>query len=102
MVVGHIPRSISTVCYIFLGKPRSTITCKVTGDKRYSRDLPQGGLVIPCQLEFKGEESAVNKVQKMLSADSQLANINAVTAPVQSSVKLEAEPKAKKLSLQES
>ena len=41
MVVGHVPRKISAVCY--LGKTGSTITGMVTGLRRYSPDLPQGG-----------------------------------------------------------
>ena len=42
-IVGHLPRSISTASYVFLGKPQSSITCRVVGERRYSRDLPQGG-----------------------------------------------------------
>ena len=66
-VVGHIPRKISTICYVFLGRPGSTITCKVTGTRRYSSDLPQGGMEIPCLLEFKGEQSVVEKARKLLN-----------------------------------
>ena len=42
-VVGHVPRRISAICYVFLGKPGASITCTVAGSRRYSRDLPQGG-----------------------------------------------------------
>lgn len=45
--VGHLPRKISRVCSIFLRRGRS-IHCTVTGGRRYSSDLPQGGLEIPC------------------------------------------------------
>ena len=51
VVVGHVPRAISSVCYLFLGKS-GTISCQVTGTKHYSRDLPQGGLEVPCKLIF--------------------------------------------------
>ena len=30
-VVGHVPRKISAVCYVFLGKTGATITGTVTG-----------------------------------------------------------------------
>ena len=65
VVVGHVPRAISSVCYLFLGK-RGTISCQVTGARHYSRDLPQGGLEIPCKLIFSGETRLIIKVQKLL------------------------------------
>ena len=39
-VVGHMPRKISAICYVFLKKPGTVISCTVTGSRRYSRDLP--------------------------------------------------------------
>ena len=66
VIVGHIPRAISAACYVFLGRAGSTISCKVTGPRRYSADLPQGGLEIPCSIEFKGEKSMVGKMQSLL------------------------------------
>ena len=51
-IVGHLPKRISSVCSIFLRKGGS-ITCTVNGERRYSRDLTQGGLEIPCLLLFE-------------------------------------------------
>ena len=65
VVVDHVPRAISSVCYLFLGKS-STISCQVTGTRYYSCDLPQGGLEIPCRLIFSGETRLIFKVQKFL------------------------------------
>ena len=42
------------------------ISCTVTGEKRYSRDLPQGGLEITCQLKFTGNDKDVSKNQKLV------------------------------------
>ena len=42
-VVGHLPRLISTPCNRFI-ENHGTITCVVTGSRRYSADLEQGGL----------------------------------------------------------
>ena len=42
-VVGHIPRKISNICSIFIRKGGS-IFCLTTGSRRFSSDLPQGGL----------------------------------------------------------
>ena len=39
-----------------------TIECIVTGTRRYSSDLPQGGLEIPCRLLFSGEKKEINQV----------------------------------------
>ena len=53
MIVGHVPRALSAVCCLFLGKG-GTIFCEVTGRRRFSADLPQGGLEVPCTLIFTG------------------------------------------------
>ena len=47
-IVGHLPRMISRVCSLFIRRGR-VIICRVTGRQRYSSDLPQGGLEIPCR-----------------------------------------------------
>ena len=57
--VGHLPRKISRLCSMFIDQG-GDITCVVTGNRRYSSDLAQGGLEIPCsiilppQLQKKG------------------------------------------------
>ena len=43
VIVGQVPRRISCVCSAYLHRG-GTISCTVTGTKRYSSDLPQGGL----------------------------------------------------------
>ena len=45
VTVGHIPRKISSICSMFL-RHGGTINCRVTASRRYSRDLPQGGLEV--------------------------------------------------------
>ena len=48
-VIGHLPRKLSRVCSLF-GVEGGTIDCTVMDRKRYSVDLPQGGLEVtaPC------------------------------------------------------
>ena len=58
--VGHLPRAISSVCYMFLGKPGSSISCKVIGPRRYSHDLPRGGME-------KGDQINVNKLKWIIA-----------------------------------
>ena len=53
-VVGHVARKISTVAYLFLQKG-GAISCVVTGTRRYSYDLPQGGMEIACLLKFRDD-----------------------------------------------
>ena len=45
-IVGHVPRKISYICYIFLLHSGSII-CRVTGPRQYSQDLEQGGVDVP-------------------------------------------------------
>jgi len=67
VIVGHVPRRISSTCSLFL-RHGGTITCKITDPKkRYSRDLEHGGLEIPCLLLFQAESELLAKVQKLLS-----------------------------------
>ena len=50
-VVGHVPRTISSVCSIFIRRGGS-IVCTITGSREYSSDLENGGLQFPCLLTF--------------------------------------------------
>ena len=60
--VGHVPRNISSICSIF-----GSILCMVKGPRQYSSDLPQGGLEIPCTLEFVShKENQVAKAERLL------------------------------------
>ena len=47
MIIGHLLRKISWPCSLLFRRGNS-ITCCVMGHGRYSSDLPQGGLEIPC------------------------------------------------------
>ena len=60
-VIGHLPQKISRICSLFIRRG-GTIECTVTGTRRYSTDLPQGGLEIPCRLLFSGEKE-INKMK---------------------------------------
>ena len=65
--MGHVPRTISTVCSLFLRRGGGSIECQINGNRRYSRDLPQGGLEIPCVLTFRGGSIlTITKVQKLI------------------------------------
>ena len=80
-VVGHLPKKISTACSLFIRRGGS-ITCIVTGSRRYSRDLPQGGMEIPCLLEFTGSVEDAKRVEKLARAAMGLpANVQSSLPP---------------------
>ena len=67
VIIGHLPRKLSKLCSLFLRRGGSII-CTVSGGRRYSHDLPQGGLEIPCTLHFKhSDPQEVLKMKKLLS-----------------------------------
>ena len=68
--VGHLPKKISLICRLFLEREDSSIQCEVASTRRYSRDLPQGRLEIPCRLHFCGNSTKAKeaslKAQKLV------------------------------------
>ena len=66
-IIGHLPRKMSKLFSLFLRRGGS-IRCKVTGSRRYSNDLPQGGLEIPCTLLFMADKKEIMKVIKVVKA----------------------------------
>ena len=63
LIVGHLPKKISRHCSMFILRG-GTIRATVTGRRRYSSDLAQGGLEIPCKLKFSGEPKEIQKVRR--------------------------------------
>jgi len=65
VIVGHVPRRISSICSMFLLND-GTIKCEITGRRRYSRSIPQGGLEVPCRLLFEGSKKYVDMASRKL------------------------------------
>ena len=65
-IVGHVPCSICRPCSVFL-RSHGTITRIVTGNRRYSSDLLQGGMKILCSLRFTGEETWFKNLSNLFS-----------------------------------
>ena len=63
-IIGHLPRKVSRVCSLFLRRG-GTIQCTVTGRRKYSADLAQGGLEVPCSLLFKATPEEIKKLKKL-------------------------------------
>ena len=64
VVVGHLPQRISRLCSLFL-RWGGTIDCVTTGARRYSLDLPLGGLEVSCSLLVKAELKEIEKFKKL-------------------------------------
>ena len=61
-----MPRKLFVICSLFL-RARGSIAYKVRGSKRYSYDLHQGGLEIPCTLILSGEQSKILKIKGLIN-----------------------------------
>ena len=70
--VGHLPRIISRLCSMFIDQG-GDITCVVTGNRRYSSDLVQEGLEIPCNIIFRGKERLASKIKKLQNLKKKLS-----------------------------
>jgi len=68
VVVGHLPNKFSRL-YTFIRRG-GVILCRVAGRRRHSRDLPQGGLEIPCVLILKGTPKELHKLKKLRSTST--------------------------------
>ena len=64
-VVGHVPRRILAISSLFIRRG-GIILCEMMGNHRYSADLPQGGLEIPCALHFITDNDKEGKKAKDL------------------------------------
>ena len=68
-IVGHLPKKISRICSLFLCRG-GNISCIVAGSRRYSSDLSQGGLEIPCSLLFRGKQKDVQNLKRFCKIDT--------------------------------
>ena len=74
VIAGHLPRKNARCFSIFLRRG-GTISCEITGRRKYSRDLPQGGLEVPCVLTFKGDEKEIKKLVKLFTVKDQACKV---------------------------
>ena len=57
-VVGQVLQAISCIFSIFM-RIHGVITCTIIATRRFSSDLPQGGLELPCEYTFTGSEDII-------------------------------------------
>ena len=63
--IGHLPRKVSRVCSLFLRRG-GTIHCRVSGGRRFSSELAQGGLEVPCKAVFSAKPEEIKKLKRSL------------------------------------
>ena len=63
-IVGHVPREISKLCWMFISR-EGHIYCTVSGGRQRSA-LEQGGLEIPCVYKFCGKKRLVDKLTSIM------------------------------------
>ena len=67
-VVGHVPHSLSCIfatVYVSVNP-----SCTITGSRRYSSDLPQGELELPCTYAFVSDnQHLLHKTKKRLEEE---------------------------------
>ena len=63
--VGHVPREISKLCWLFVHHGTITAEVTVTGQRR--SPILQGGLEIPCVLRFNGSTKNINRLRTFFS-----------------------------------
>ena len=80
-VVGHVPRRISAICSLFIRRG-GDIRCQVTGDRRYSSDLLQGGFEIPVVLFFTAAK--INEGQKAKKLIEDTLNVKVTVSEARS------------------
>ena len=56
----------------------------MTGHRRYSRDMPIGGMEVPCKLHFLGVKSKLKKI-KILFAKTKGFSVETTTAQIDDS-----------------
>jgi len=62
VIIGHFPRVLSRLCSLFIARG-GTITCIINGARRYSADLAQGELEVPCKLKFLSTSKEIEKLK---------------------------------------
>ena len=62
-IVGHVPREISLIWSSFIQQD-GAIRFLITESRRYSSDLPQGGLELPCILVFTTTCTELNQITR--------------------------------------
>ena len=81
-IVGHLPRKIKILSVRWYLHRSGTILCRVFGSRRYSWNLIQGGLEIPCILTFEGDAKLTSKSKKLIECALEPKSVRDQDSPV--------------------
>ena len=84
-VVGHVPHYVFINTLLFIRRS-GEVYCIVTGIRRHSRDLPQGGMEIPCKYHFIGNGKDLKKIRSYISNHPAKEMLSSTTDNLSSSV----------------
>ena len=65
-IKGHVPWFYSCMCNLLQHRGGS-LSCCIIGNHRYSNDLPQGGLQLPCTSKFSASRELIKKIKHCLN-----------------------------------
>ena len=92
VIVEHVPKRISALNSVFIRRG-GVIKCVVSGPRRYSADLEQGGLEIPCLLYFTTKNEREAKKTRELMESSLIGKVGQLSTvslmPISTEVELE-------------
>ena len=66
IVVGHVPRELSRVCWYILQRRNSQMVCGVTESRRRS-EVSRKCLVVPSAYTFTGKSSHIKRLMSLLN-----------------------------------
>ena len=69
IIIGHLPWVLSRLYSSFIARG-GTITFIVNGARRYWANLAQGGLEVPCKLNFLSTSKEIEKLKLVLTCNS--------------------------------
>ena len=68
-LVGHVPKFLSKITYFFL-KLGGDLVVKMAGQRRYSRDLDQGGMELPGTYIFTSTDAKMHSKLEILAKEA--------------------------------
>ena len=59
VTVGHVPKFLSKITYFYI-KNGGKLLVRITGKRKFSKNLPQGGMELPALYIFKSTNSKMH------------------------------------------
>ena len=73
VTMGHVPKFLSKITYFYI-RNGGKLLVRITGRRRFSNDLPQGGMELPALYKFKSKNSKA-LLRKLLMSIKMQGNV---------------------------